>query len=531
MPVFKLGGVPHAYNPAGYVRGGATPQVAKAIQTAATGPVIKKAAAVKVQDPMTRITNRLIAGMLTPKQLQTQAATNVDAQIKIALAGMKSTSDATQAQLRQQEDRAHGYALALGSLRDMSGIQTEADYQNAASRIQGLGTGLTGTVADAQQAAANDAASRIAAATGGLGTAKGLDVAGLRNVAQYTGVAVPATNLYEEAASQAAQARLQQDMRGQQVENLAADYRAKEATGLADLQRQETQLQTTRPSLYQTALSGLQGGGRSDVATIISALALQNTAAKTPSEIGLTKAKTGATKTGAVATTAKAGAATTNAATGAAKVFGTDAKGNLAGGFYWQVPGKVAQKIPSGLRIWEGDPTSTVLVPAKGDFYWTSPGFTTAAPVPKNKMLNPKDPTHHSIIDNTAAIPRGSTKTPADIAAKAAKATQALIKQWSSTIDKSLLAPGTKFVRDTSDPFEEKQGYAKPHYVPAMSYPEAFAAMIAQVPPSLRKNPQMIANINATLRRGGYKIGGAPTPKKAKPTAPKTVVGPNLFGT
>jgi hypothetical protein len=464
---------------------------------------------IKVADPMTRITNRLIADMLTPKQQQAQAASSVDAQIKIALAGMRSSTLAAQQQANQQAERAQNYAMALGSMRDLSGAQTEADYQNAAARIQGLGTGLTSTVAEAQQAGANDAAARIAAATQGLGTAKGLDVAGLQNIAQYTGVTMPATNLYSEAASQAAQSRLSQDVRAAKVGQIAQDYLQKGTEAQQELQRKRTELETTRPSLYQTAISNLKSGGRSDVATIISALALQNTAAKTPSEIAKNVAGAKATTAGAAATTGK--------------TFGHDAKGNLAGGFYYGGPGKTqTTKIPTDWRLFtEGTGAEkTHLIVPKGAFFWKGTGHTNPQPIPKNYMLDPKDPTNHTIKPNPAAVSQGG-KTPGE-------KTQALIKTWSDTVDKSILAPNSPYTHDVADPYEVAKGYAKPRYVPSMTYAQAFASLLAKVPPGLQKNAQMIANINGSLQRAGYKIptgGTKKTTVKKKPTTTVTKSG------
>jgi hypothetical protein len=148
---------------------------------------------------------------------------------------------------------------------------------------------------------------------------KGLDVEGMKNIAQYTGVAMPATDLYSEAANRAGQARLDQDVRAAKVGNIAQDYLQKGTEAQQELQRKRIELEQTRPSLYTQALQSAQGSGNSNVATIISALALQNTAAKTPSEIEKNKATAAATTQQGNAATTRAGATVTNAATGQAR--------------------------------------------------------------------------------------------------------------------------------------------------------------------------------------------------------------------
>lgn len=475
----------------------------------------KPSKAATAQDTLAQITNRYIASLQTPAQLAAQNKAWIDASLKASQAATNTAYDQQSRLLGQQEHRAHQYAMALGSLRDMSGLQAGADYTNAARNIQGLGTGLTGTVADAQQAEADQAAQQIAAATQGLGQAKGLDVAGMRNVAQYTGVTQPATNLYEEAASQAAQARLNQDVRAQQIENIAGDFRAKAGDSASERAAKLAALAATRPSLYQTAMQQAQSGSRSDMATIISALALQNQTAKVPSEIAENVA-------GAKATTSNAASTASNADTTTAKVTGIK-NGKLIGGFYWSAPGqKTAGEIPQGWRLYsEGDPTHHVIVP-KGDFYFKGAGMTDPQPIPQGWMPDPKDPSHHKIVRNPYAFAPSTTKPPGgETKAQKTERIQGLVTKWASTIDDAMTSDESPYAEDVTNPILEQAGTAKPQWVPkpGMTYAKAFADIVKRLPPELRNNPQMIANINTSLKRAGFKLpkaGAKKTTTKVK---------------
>ena len=524
--------VPAAIQQAGYL--GPTPAATTKPGPTRTG---SRGTGGKVAQPdtLTRILNRYIASLLTPQQQAAQTRQWIDAQIKSGIADINRSAATDRSRILQQQDRARQFALALGSMRDASGAQTEADYTNAAARIQGLGTGLTGTVFDAQQAQADQAAADIAAATGGLGKAAPLDVAGLRNVAQYTGVTMPSTDLYAEAASRAGQARVQQDMRAQQIANIAADYDVKlneaEKQRLADV----ATLAGKRPSLYQEAIQGMQAGGRSDMATILSALALQNTQAKTAAEITKTGAET-------AAVTTKVTGFQYDPTTGKQK---TDSKGNplLATGF-WLPPGATTpQKIPSDQHV-SADGTklvpnkrastpaataaaATAAAKAKADanvkagytpdgkdvgpgFFWGKDGKPKK--IPQNWMLDPNDPTNKTIIKNpnVGGGGRGGVETPAHKAERI----QGLITDWSDRILKGLTAEGTPYAHDTADPFDVQQGWAKPHFVPSMSYAQALAKIKAKLPAELRNNAQMLANIDDALVTVGYKPTATTTTRR-----------------
>jgi hypothetical protein len=527
---------------------GSKPAVARAIQTAATGPVLKTRAAVKKKaaaavsaNPMQQIVNRYIASLLTPKQQQAQAQAGIDAQLKASLAAINTAYGQENTTLQRQQERARTYALALNSMRDMSGAQTEADYQNAAARIQGLGTGLTGTIADAQQQTANDAAAKIAAATGGLGQAQGLDVAGLKNIAQYTGVTMPATDLYSEAANQAAQARLQQDVRGQQVENIAGDWGQKIADAAMAHAGKVADVQATRPSLYQAAIQAAQTGNRSDLATIISALALQNTPAQTPSKIALTGAKTKGTEATTKKTVATTAATKTGTKVKVATAEGTTPTGNKpAPGNYFvgsNPKTRVAQPIPPHQKLDPTDPTYQRTVPdpnnpppgqhynPKTKSFQVNPSTASASkkatPVQLGKM-NPAQLASNGYYRPSPGaapqkIPTGShvdtVKDPnklipdkAPTGPKPPKASD--IKIYSSEVTAALKPPksgSNAYLKPDPSQTPLDKVANGPRYIPRIPTAQARAQLLALYPANMRKLPQVIAFVNTTLAGAGFK--------------------------
>lgn len=475
----------------------------------------KKTTTQTAQDTLAQITNRYIASLLTPKQQAAQNTAWINASLKASEAQTNAAYDRQAKTLADQQARAKQYGLAFDSLRDMSGLQVGADYTNAARNLQGLGTGLTGAIAEAQQQESAQQAQQIAAATQGFGQAKPLDVAGMQNISQYTGVLKPAGNLYEEAANQAAEARWNQDIRAQQIKDLATEYGTKKQGVESDRAAKLAEIAATRPSLYQQAMQTAQSGSRSDMATIISALALQNQTAKVPSEIGENVASAAATKS--------------NAGVNVAKVTGVTKDGKLVGGYYWSAPGqKTAGKIPEGMRLYEGDPTHHVVVP-KGEFYFRGKGMNDPQPIPKNWMPDPADPSHHKIVKNPFAFAPPTTPASGETPAQKNRRVQGLVTKWASTIDKAMTTAGSPYAEDVANPILEKAGTAKPQWVPkpGMTYAKAFADIVKRLPAELRKNPQMIANVNTSLARAGFKVPTAGAKKTTTKTKSKT---PTLKG-
>jgi len=282
---------------------------------------------------------------------------------------------------------------------------------------------------------------------------------------------MPATNLYEEAASQAAQARLSQDTRAGQLMNLAKDYLAKgdevEANRAADLAK----LAASRPSLYAQALQNAQAGSRQDMATVISALALQNTQDKTAADIVAGKAKTAQGAKATTASVAKAGAQTKKAGAETTKTTaattGLLPNGQLAPGFAWS----------------SSDPKTRVPQPYDTDKY----------------MLDPADPTHTKVIARPAPPSTAKGTSPATIAKNRQKAIGQAIK------DVTTAAKSATFTRNATPPL--MRGIQKDRWVPTMSYAKAKQKMLdAYVPKALRKNQRILTGIDNALAAWGYKV-------------------------
>lgn len=293
------------------------------------------------------------SSQMTPAQIQA----GIDAQIKSQVAAAQASTKALQYQAQQQANRAAGFAQTIGSLRAQEGQQIYSDYERAAQNIQGLGTGLTGAVAETQQAAADKAAAQLAQASGGINTAgSSYDIGGLRNTAQYTGVTLPARDLYGEAANQAAGVRVRNAAATQHIQNISDDFLQKGTEAQKALSAKRIELEAQRPDLYFKAVKAAQEGRRQDMATLVSAFALQNTVDSTQAEILNTKLqtqidntlaqnkvkvdaltaknKTQADKIKALNDTMKANATVAKAGVTVAATEGLGPKGNLLPGYY-----------------------------------------------------------------------------------------------------------------------------------------------------------------------------------------------------
>jgi len=489
-----------------------------------TGATKAKAKAkAKKPDAFNRFINRFTASLLTPAQQAAQTKAAVNAQIQQGLADLKAQAATERTSVLQQQARARQFALALGSLRDIDQAQAGVLYTNAARDIQGLGTGLTGAVAEAQQRVADEDAARIAAATEGLGKAAPLDVAGMRNVAQYTGVTLPSETLYGQAASQAALAKLRTDMGAQQIANIATDYDQKLQTIADELKREQGKLTSKRPSLYTEALQSVQGGQRQDVATLISALALQNALAKTPSEIAKTKAETAATKAGTQVTQGKT-IAQANWDKGLLR-DGSDVRD----GYYFAGKGKTnPSPIPEG-KMWDPrDPThhSLANIPVtpttrpggkapqytpqqlanwekgllhdgsdvRAGFYFGGPGRTNPTTIPNNFHIDPRD--HTKIIRDTKPPPAGESK-----AAKTARL-DGLVKDFTTRLDDDSII--SSYSRDTRDAVDIELG-EPPQWRPLMTYAQARAKLLASVSKEIRADSRVLSLIDTFLTSHGYR--------------------------
>jgi hypothetical protein len=247
--------------------------------------------------------------LLTPAQQSAQVAKQVNTGLSAALAQIASSYRASQQQTSNQATRAQGYAQALANMTATAPNQIADIYNQAAERLKGWGTGLTGAYAEAEQQA-NDRATAALAATGTpTATATGnlpvssYDPAALRNVLQYTGVVAPGKNLQEEAANAAALARFQRASDVSQVGAIAQDYLQKGQALAAEMAGKKADLLATRPELiekaaaelrsqtgqgWQSFLSALQSSRSADIqqrASDIQAKYLENTLGKTQADI------------------------------------------------------------------------------------------------------------------------------------------------------------------------------------------------------------------------------------------------------
>jgi len=470
------------------------------------------AAVVPSGDMLSNLIKSYQASLPTAAQQQATARQSVNSQIQQALSGIQaSTAEQVRAANRQSE-RAQGFAEGLRTLSPNMGAQIQSYYNDAAKQLGNFGTGLTGAVADAQQADADQAAQQVAQQSGGQGTVTGYSVPDLRNTAQYTGVSLPSATLVGQGANQAANTYLQNVANSQSIGGIAQNYIQQANDATTSLADQRAQLELTRPGLMQTALNSLSSNNRQDVATLISALALQGTNAQIPSKIAATKAGTTATKTG---TKIKVATATGTTPSGKAPKPGN----------YWSSPNpktRVSQPIPPHQKLDPNDPTHSRLIPdpnnppsgmhydpkqktfvpnkttstsglnpdgtvASG--YWRPGPNATPQRVPSGYYPDPTNP--YKLI---AVPPRSSSKkgaTPSQVSS--------IISRGRIAAAKDVLGPPYSKKVDIYNP-------AGPSYQPTLSVANARKRLLqAYFPRALWKNSQVIGAINDVLATAGYK--------------------------
>lgn len=494
------------------------------------------------------ILNRYYSQLQTPAQQAKQANQQVNAQIQTALAGMRASTAAEQAGYTKQQARATGFALAQQSLENQYAPQALSDYRQAAQDIQGLGTGLTGAVGAAQQAQANKAAADISALTGGRNTATGLDVPGMQNVAQYTGVTVPSSDLYTQAASAAASARYSTLANADKIHQIATDYAQKWQDAQHQLNLNRQTLEATRPGLYTTASNTLASNARSDMATLVSALTLQNTMANTGSQIdsrsladtinkALAPVKVAQGKAGVTATTAKTAATKAGTTKTAAQTTGLLPGGILAPNFHWSSPDpKTRTPVsfdPKKYTLDPNDPTYSKLVPlvvpgaaakAKAEAVKTKAAAakTQAADLKAHGLVAPgqpapnyylprqgatvaeKIPPHYILGPNAWSIVPDPRNPPPRSAKSGLTTSQvnSIIASRSAAATKLVHGPPYAIVHQP-DPYG--LGAKVVTYTPALPLPEAKRRLLNRYPTSMRKNPQVVQAVNDALATVGYK--------------------------
>lgn len=540
-------GYTSAYNPSAYVRGGASPAVAKAIQTAglahpAAAPLAAHAAAIATKqgaggggaaaagtNPMlNRLLARYMGQLLTPAQMKTQATQSVNDQVTAALAGMRASTAAEQAAYTKQQQRAQGFALAMANLSGQNEASALQNYRQAAQDIQGLGTGLTGTVGQAQQQQADQAAAQINALTQGRNTATGLDVPGMQNVAQYTGVTLPSADLYTQAASQAGLARYNTQANADRISQIATDYAQKWQDAQHTLTLNRQALEATRPGLYREAMNTLQSGSRQDMASLVSALTLQNTMAGTNSMINSRSISDAINKALAPLKVKQAGA---NVAATTAKTTGliSDGKGGwkLAPNYHWSSTDPKTRTPtyfdPKKWQLDPKDPTHTKIVPLpgtvkkqypdwqnpdgtmKGTYYRPGPGQRPLK-IPGGMMVDPKNP--HNLIPTRT----GTKKGPGGLSAASQNTA---INNAYRDFTKSVKAPPFAVVTPASKLYGTSISYA-PN--PKWTFQQAEQQALSTFPAWARKRPDVISKVDQALESIGYKRA-APVKKKPAKSA------------
>jgi hypothetical protein len=213
------------------------------------------------------------AGLLTPAQQAAQAQSMINAKIKGALGQIEDTYSGARSDTADAAKRAQGYMQAFANMTATTPDQVASVYNDAADRLKGWGTGLTGAFQQAEESENAKAAAALAA----TGTKTSIpvndfDPAAMRNVLQYTGVVTPGKNLQEEAANAAAMARFQRAAGASQVESVAQDYLQKGTALDKEMAGKKAALLATEPDLYQQALSGLQTQGQQGWSTFLNAL-------------------------------------------------------------------------------------------------------------------------------------------------------------------------------------------------------------------------------------------------------------------
>lgn len=450
---------------------GAKPPVTpRSVAVAKANAAAKQAAAIKANaapTSMQAIVNDYWSHRQTPAQQRLAASQEANALVNKGVRGINTATAAEKATLDAQAARAQNYALALAKISAGDPAKIQAAYQSSADRLAGLGQGLTGSALEAQQAAAAQSSEEVARAThGAVPTVRGsVDPAAARSALLYSNVTIPGSTLEEEAASAYANALARNKATNFGIEQIAQDYLHKGGDLTKESARKIADLRATRPELFQKALDSFRSAGRQDVATILQAMALENTQANTNSLIGTRAATTkqGATKVKQAGT--KITQAGTKITQDYSKLTGIDKKtGLLLPGFYYKNKSdeqrKVASKIPGAMHVDPNNPYKVVRnIPAAGKTPSATSGTTNTK--------------------NVQAIITNSRKAIRDVVNKAT----------------SQYASYNGILADTG---------INP-YKPLMSFADAKAGLLGYFPPKYRKDARAIRAVEDQLAALGYK--------------------------
>lgn len=211
-------------------------------------------------DPYAGYYNRVLSALQSPAQIEAQARRTALYNERATLAAQKAASDRIIGQYQDQSARAQGFARALASLQAGEDQQAFARYSDAASRLGGLGAGLTGAVSDAYQGDVDQATGAIAQLTGGAGQLSGVPTAdAIRNAGTYMGVTVPAGSLQADAVNAARMAQSDAATRAQRLALIAKGYDVRADDAIEQAAADARTTIAGRGAAIQSAIDSLTG--------------------------------------------------------------------------------------------------------------------------------------------------------------------------------------------------------------------------------------------------------------------------------
>lgn len=406
-------------------------------------------AAVAAADPLTSLISSLSINQ-TPAALAKSSAQSVSDALAERTAATQAAYKQQQTDLDRQATRAQGFAEAMGRLTAPDPAAIGAQYRESADRLRAYGTGLTGSVAEAQQANADKARAAVSQVLGEPADVHGYDPAALRNVAQMTNIVNPGETLEMQARDAVSRAAYGRAASGANVEAIAQGFVGKQGDLTKELTAKIAEIEATRPGLLRQELASEQGQARQNIATAISALALQGTNALKGAQTAATTAKTTGQKPGG---------------------------GAAAGQWYNPIT-----------KAYEPLGTNTTVVSFNGKQTRVPVGYTVK---------------HTKGGDVFVPPPKAASPGSAGTAAGKAKAVESAIKNASTDVYK--VVDKAPFVEVTNG-FALKNNLATvPIYKQLMSTAAARKSLLSRIPVNLRSNARVIAIVNQALASVGYK--------------------------
>jgi hypothetical protein len=236
--------------------------------------------------------SNLTSGYLNPAQMKKKAAQSVNEAINAALADIRGSTRAAQLQATNQARAYEGFGKAIGGMRTADAAADQRLYQSAADAQARYAANLTGSVGDAADASAAAQQRDIAAIGGDPATMQRLNPEAMRNVGNYLGGVLPAGTLAGNAVATAVDTRNQGVASAERLGLEGAAMRQKTLDLQKDLALARTKLTSGRPAAMREAMDQIGDDQRSNLATLANVLYLQNTQAKTASEVGINEADT-----------------------------------------------------------------------------------------------------------------------------------------------------------------------------------------------------------------------------------------------